>query len=368
MKKQSRRRFLSGSGALVTSALLAGEGDAEAQQRPAVRSVTRLIDVHHHFLPPLYTKIAQDQGAQTTPWTPQVSLKKMDQCGLATAMLSMSNWAGRSEPDAATLLKLCRDCNEYGAKMVADYPGRFGLFASLMTLPDVDATLKELAYAMDALHADGVGLMSHYGQGKYLGDPSFAPLFEELNRRKAVAFIHPTTPWYEFRWERREPPIKFTGSGIAELPFDTTRAVISMLGEGYPDRYPNIKFILPHCGGTVAFLLSRVALLGSRSQGFKMGDYTRLAKAMSTFYYDLTNTVEPPSIKAVLAVAPAARLLFGTDIPRGEGSPNVGDGNEFVHKMIAELPKVGLSAADLSGVARRNAEALFPRLKQTTSA
>src|SRR5437899_716159 len=114
MKKHTRRGFLAGSGALVTGGLLAGERGAEAQQqRAAAQSVKRVIDVHHHFLPPLYTKIAQDQGAQTTPWTPQVSLSKMEQCGLSTAMLSMSNWAGRSEPDAPTLLKLCRDCNEY---------------------------------------------------------------------------------------------------------------------------------------------------------------------------------------------------------------------------------------------------------------
>jgi len=203
--------------------------------------------------------------------------------------------------------------------------------------------------------------MSRYAEGRYIGDPAFMPVYEEMNRRRAVVFIHPRSPFYD---RTTSNAIKFPGAGIPELPFDTTRAVLSLLAEATPEKYPNIKFIVPHLGGTIPFLLSRTALLGSRTAGFKMGDYTRLAKTMSTFYWDLTNTIEPPSIKAVQALAPTSHLVFGTDIPYGEGDRSAGDGNQFAYEMIAQLPHVGLSQADLRAVGRGNAEGLFPRLKQ----
>src|SRR5207253_64958 len=147
-----------------------GRGAAQAPVgRPA-----RLIDVHHHIFPPYAKKLELEMGGSGNTglqaWNPDVSLMKMQQVGLSAALLSMSNWHGDTL-STEQRVKLCRECNDYGAKMVADHPGKFGLFATVMTLPDMDSTMKEIDYSYSALHADGIGMMSHYGDGVYIGDP-----------------------------------------------------------------------------------------------------------------------------------------------------------------------------------------------------
>ena len=124
-------------------------------------------------------------------WTPAGVLDHMDKTGIATAILSMSPWGPRFK-DADAGARSGADCNDYAAQMVRDHPGRFGLFAA-MPLPDIDGALHEIAYALDTLKADGIGLMTSYGD-KWPGDPDFAPVLEELNRRKAVVYFHPNTP------------------------------------------------------------------------------------------------------------------------------------------------------------------------------
>jgi predicted TIM-barrel fold metal-dependent hydrolase len=227
-----------------------------------------------------------------------------------------------------------------------------------MTLPEIDVTLKEIEYAYDKLHADGIGMMSHYGDGTYIGDASFAPVLGELNRRKSVVFVHPRQVSYELP----EPAHSMAGLKIPELLFDTTRGILSLLSTAAPETYPDIKWIFAHAAGTSPYVLSRVSLLGSRTKGFKMGDWNRLAEAMGSFYYDLTNSVRPTNVRCILELAPASHMMYGTDIPQGEGDHSQGDGNQFAREMAAQLVHLELGESDLHGVAYGNAETLFPRL------
>src|SRR3984893_15140261 len=179
-----RRNFLGGGlAALGLGAAMAAGVKPALAQAPAVAR-TR-IDVHHHFIPKFHidamTAPGRRAGAPPPKWSPAASLEEMDKSGIATAILSIAQpgvWYGNNVEEARGL---ARQLNEYGAKMVRDYPGRFGLFA-VIAPPDAQGSLKEIEYAFDTLNADGIGLLTSY-QDKYLGDPSFAPVYEELNRR-----------------------------------------------------------------------------------------------------------------------------------------------------------------------------------------
>src|SRR5690348_5263613 len=215
------------------------------------------IDVHHHILPP---KFVSALDSLDIPWTggppvPQWSLglahETMGQMGIEAAVASASPgvyWGG----DTGFAVKLARETNEFLAIVVRDDPQHFGAFATV-PLPDVDAAVDEVEYAYDSLGMDGVVLYTSQG-GKYLGDPAFDPVFAELDRREAVVFIHPNT---------MPPGADAAGlsipAGVAEFTFDTTRAITNMLYGGTMEKYPSIRYIVSHAGGTIPYLAWRIA-------------------------------------------------------------------------------------------------------------
>ncbi|MGH7033676.1 MAG: amidohydrolase family protein [Stellaceae bacterium] len=160
----------------------------------------RIIDTHHHIYPPRY--VAQNlqrllDDASLLPasayqsWTPGLALEQMDKAEIESAVTSITSPGIWFEgDDGARARARARDCNEFGAQMMRDHPGRFGMFAAI-PVPDIDGSLAEIAYAFDVLKHDGIGVLTSYA-GKLLGDPAFDPVFEELNRRKAKVFVHPT--------------------------------------------------------------------------------------------------------------------------------------------------------------------------------
>lgn len=193
MEHVTRRGFAQSLGALSASATAFQPGAAQAE----VPARSRRIDVHHHILPPQYVAAvggaaighpALNPGAP--PWDVPRALAAMDGAGVTAAVVSVSA-PGVLLNDMAATRKLARSCNLFAAQMVADHPGRFGMFASL-PLPDLQASLAELDHAMDELDADGVVLMSNYGD-RYLGEPQFSRVFDALNARKAVVLVHPTS-------------------------------------------------------------------------------------------------------------------------------------------------------------------------------
>jgi predicted TIM-barrel fold metal-dependent hydrolase len=341
-----RRSFLTTAiAAFGVSATTRWDDVAAFDQAAGTKS--QRIDIHHHFAPPAW--IAEVKGRPllqpaNTAWTPEKSIEDLDRAGSAAAVISITNpglWFG----DNQATNRVARACNEYGAKLVQQYPTRFGLFAA-MPLPDVDATLKEIAYAYDILRVDGVGLFTSYGD-KWLGNAAFRPAMEELNRRKAVVHVHPTAANCCRNLDYGTAP------GSIEYGTDTTRALIGVTFSGDTTRYPDIRFIWSHAGGSAPFLAGRIDG-GSRGANDRMpAGFIAEAKKC---YYDTAGAANRGAIASLLELVSASQILFGTDFPPG-GT------NLALAKAVADLGFFKDSA--LRAIERDNAVRLLPRLKSS---
>jgi predicted TIM-barrel fold metal-dependent hydrolase len=336
----TRRRFLAGSIAAfgVAAAPLAAP---TAQAQSAVRS---RIDVHHHFIPPFHAEImaSRRSGGRPPKWSAQMSLDDMDKSGIATAILSLVQPAAWFADDVPLSRRVARDCNEYGAKLVRDHPGRFGLFAAISP-PDIEGSLKEIEYALDTLKADGIGLLTSYGD-RYLGDPAFEPLYAELNRRKAVVYVHPTTPAC---CGNILPGI---GPSTIEFATDTTRTVTQLVFSGFATRFPDIRWIFSHSGGTLPFLTGRLEVLQGVKKDPRLPDGP--LPVLRRFHYELAQGHTAGQIAALLKMAPASQLLYGTDFPFRDGAD-----------VNAGIAAYGFDANELRAIERETALKLLPRLR-----
>jgi len=276
---------------------------------PSLHSTTRGIDIHHHFLPPSFVNaLAQSQHpaaakAMALAWSPEKSVAMMDESGIETAIVSLSlpgvSFTGAEDPAA-----LARQANDYAARMIADYGGRFGALASLPML-DAQAAMGEVEYALDTLKLDGVILLTNV-RGRYLGHADFDPLLAELNRRKAIVFLHPN-----------EAP----GPGFndfVEFPHEVTRALASLTQSGGIGRYRRIRYILAYGGGTIPFIAARVTVVGMDVFGNflkTMIRYVKRTRVMQRMNYDLTASTDPYAWRALYGHTKLSRILMGSNYP-----------------------------------------------------
>jgi predicted TIM-barrel fold metal-dependent hydrolase len=312
-----------------------------------------LIDVHQHLLPQVYMDRLATVGVMGSgehPW-PDCNVGKavdlMDRNGIATVFTSIGS-PGLYFGDVAFTRRLARDCNDAMAELVRGKPSRFGAFAAL-PLPDVDAALRELEYALDVLKLVGVNLVTHVAH-RYMGHPEEAELYAELDRRRAIVCVHPVRPNLE-----KLAPLCYS-TGLTELVFDTTRAIANMLFSGTLERFPNIRFIMPHGGGVTPFLLFRFS---GQDTNPRMRDKIPkgVAAYLRRFYYDVAQVAGPVSLHALGDVADPDRIMLGTDYPLAL------TGERVVSDTIAGVRAYeGYDATQRSKVERDNALALFPRL------
>jgi predicted TIM-barrel fold metal-dependent hydrolase len=325
----------------------------EAAMTGAHDRTPRRIDVHHHFFPPEYrarlsrwakaTGVGAAVQKAQADWTVSRAVEEMDRTGLATAVLSTSTpgvWFG----DAAEARRLARICNEFAALMASDHPGRFGSFASV-PMPDIDGALAEIAYALDVLKADGIGMTTSF-DGAWPGDPRFRPVFEELDRRKAVVYFHPLAP------DCCNALMDYVPASVVEVPQDTTRAVVSLLFSGTFARFPDIRFIFSHAGAGVPVLAGRMANAVSRSAKIEtLVGPAGVDGALRKLYFDTANSAYRPTMAALLELVPLSQVLFGSDYPYLTVAQNFDD-----------LGKCGLSEAQRHAIESGNTLQLLPHL------
>jgi len=343
MTAVDRRTFL--GSALGMAVAARGSRILGAVQGPGGAASPRRIDMHHHFAPPAW--VADVKGRPllqpaNTRWTPEQSIEDMDRGGVAAAIVSITNpglWFG----DAAQSRRLARACNEYGARLVADHPTRFGLFAAL-PLPDVDASLSEIAYAYDTLKTDGVSLFTSYGD-TWLGNPKFRPVMAELDRRKAVVTVHPTAA----DCCRNLVYAPGVGPGSIEYGTDTTRAIMGVTFSGDAVKFPGIRFIWSHAGGSVPFLAGRIE---GAANGAKEALPNGFIAELKKFHYDVAGAANRGALTSLLQLVTPAQIVFGTDFPPGGSSASV----------ATALRDVGLfTDATMRAIDRDNAVRLIPR-------
>ena len=317
----------------------------------------RRIDVHHHVLPAFYVEAleargqARSGGEPLPEWSLDRASEAFEAGGIEAAVLSVSS-PGVHFGDDAAARALARRCNEFVAGLRRDHPARFGGLG-VLPLPDVDGALAEIEYGLDTLGLDGVVLLSNAG-GRYLGDPAFDEVMAELDRRGAVAFVHPTVhptsddlglPWPTF---------------LVEFPVDTTRAVLNLLLSGTLDRTPDVRYVLAHAGGAVPFLAQRLSMAEARPDLAE-----RLSRpvqeTLGRLTYDTALSASPEAVPPTVALAGADRVVFGTDFPY---APPEAVAEQA--RGVAESD--ALDDAARAAVERGNALRLFPRLAEALGA
>jgi predicted TIM-barrel fold metal-dependent hydrolase len=331
-----RRGFLGMAVALGAAATIGG---ARAQGAKAV------IDVHHHYTSPAL--LAMMLGRRTNQgfnqaWTLQKSLDAMDAAGVATAVVSTSD-PGVFFGDYDQAKALARDCNEYQARMVADHKGRFGMFTTL-PLPDVDNTLAEIAYGMDTLKAQGVGMMTSYGT-KYLGDPVFAPVMQELNGRKATVFVHPLQPACCTNVVPRVPDV------VVEYGTETSRTIASLLMNRTTINFPDIRFIFSHGGGDVPYLTFRFTRMVGGDPELMKAEPGGAVALIQKLYFDTAQAWNQYTMPSLARLMPVDHIVFGSDFPAASPLDTVNGLRAF-----------GFAEDALAKIERQNALALLPNL------
>ncbi len=266
-----------------------------------------VIDVHSHIITPGFVSALEQEGRLMEEGFPlpkydvESHLMWMDEVGVETSVLTLA----APQPSSALVV---RATNEEAARIKREQPGRF-LFCAALPLPDVQAAIREVAYALDTLGADGIKLATNV-KGQYLGAPELDTLFAVLNERRAVVILHPHCPNPVNHEVMVQTPL-----AMQEYLSETTRAVTNMISRNVLTRYPNVKVVVPHCGAYLPLAVPRMKSLAPVMQANKMvGDIDWEAN-LAALYYDLAGAHSPQTIRMMLTITTPDHLLYGSDYP-----------------------------------------------------
>jgi 6-methylsalicylate decarboxylase len=313
-----------------------------------------MIDTHHHVLPDFFWQATENAdapvgGLAPLHWSKEASISFMDNAGIDVAIVSLST-PGVHTGDRAKARSLARRCNEFSAELIRSRPDRFGGFACL-PLPDVDASLEELSHAQDVLNLDGFVLFTN-SIGVYLGDASLEPIFAELERRKAVVYVHPNPS--------PDPIAHSLGlpDNLLDFPTDTNRAVAQLHYTNRFARTPNVNYIFSHAGGSIPYLAARFAIIDE--MGFIPGGDERgsAAEMFRRYYWDTALSASDPVLHMLRDVAGINQVLYGTDFPYLRRDLAIKS------KQIIEQSSE-LNDSESRAILGGNASRLFPRLSST---
>lgn len=337
----------------------------EARVCAQTEDLTR-IDVHSHFVPPFWREASieygygQPDGMPVIPaWTEEDHVRWMQSANISKSIISITSPGTHLDPANLTLARdLTRRCNEFAADIKRRRPDQFGFWASL-PLPDVEASLEELAYAMDVLGADGVAVLTNV-HGVYLGDPALRDVFDALETRGATVFVHPTSPCIGDGQGGAGSPAAPLGqfpNPMFEFLFDTARAVMNLFIQGVVDRCPSVNFIISHAGGALPPLVDRFTNFASSLPNIPGNVTPAAVKAglRRQFYFDLAGFPFPDQIHGLLRFVDAGQLVYGSDIPYTPAEVVV----QLGRAVNAGIGQLFGTVAERAAILRDNAEDLL---------
>jgi predicted TIM-barrel fold metal-dependent hydrolase len=311
----------------------------------------RRIDFHFHLIPEFYRDAVYEAGTgpqigSYPDWSPERALEVMDAHSIEVALTSLAQPGVQfGAPENARAL--ARRCNDYAAELIARWPKRFGAFA-VVPMWEMRDAIAEIGHALDVLKLQGVCLFASYGE-RFLGDPHFDPLLEELDRRAAVVFVHPA-----LHPSSRNLALPWPGF-MMEYLFDTTRAAVNLVFSGATERFRRIRFVLAHAGGLVPYFAWRLSVSPMIDPRLPQVPPDQVFARLGHFWYDTALSPTPPTMACLAGVARPEQIVFGTDWPFANA------------KVIAEAFKFHATAALGAGlqrdaIDRTNALSLFPQL------
>jgi aminocarboxymuconate-semialdehyde decarboxylase len=329
--------------------------DLSAQPAKAKR-----IDAHAHLWFDDYLDLIEKYGNPEAVKTNRASgagpsaeqlanrFAEMDKAGIDLQVLSVTpsapHFANRERA-----IEAARLANDHYARLVAQYPERFRAFAAV-PLPHVEDAIPETRRALDELGMVGVAITtSILGMG--LDDAKLDPFYAELDRRGAVLYVHSAGSCADSRLIRDSHMAWSTGA-----PLEDTIAATQLILKGIPSRYPNIKIILPHLGGGLPMLLTRI----DRLYRYESPNTPELpSSAARRMWYDTVAHNSSIALKAAADAYGTGRLILGTDYPYQKGEPF----QQAVTFISDTLPE-----ADARAILDTNAHQLFDLSKPVPAA
>jgi 6-methylsalicylate decarboxylase len=314
----------------------------------AVASLSKIIDVHSHPILAFGEGAPVGEGRKQPDWSVESALSYMEEHDISACVLSAPASANNATGQEAR--DIARRTNEVLAEIISKHPNRFGAVATLPGL-NADGAIAEIGYTLDTLKMDGVATTTSIND-VYLGEPQFDPWFEELNRRSATLFVHPTIT------KAAETLLNGLNASVIEFMFDTTRMITNMVATGAKKRFSQIKIISTHGGGTIPFLVNRIQTL-EHTFGVGPGrlelSSEEVRAGIASFYYDLTAATSEAQLGAILKLVPVSQLLMGLDLPfmpKSSFAPAIAD--------VGRYP--AFSETDLRSISYANAFRLYPEL------
>ncbi|MEU3998484.1 amidohydrolase family protein [Streptomyces fungicidicus] len=344
----------SAAGTVQQSRALAGGGDGPGGTGGDDDAWHGKIDVHHHFTAPQWVDWAEREGLvrrEDLPWWSRwdadAALALMDRAGIAIAVLNPTmqdryRSAAQAREGLSVVFEALTD-------LVHEHPGRFAfLCPALLDHPEV--TTWALRRAFDELGAVGVSVKASYN-GVYLGDPSYDRFLAEVDERSGVLITHPLDL-------PGKPPGVPTVPGIpnfmCDFLLDTTRAAVNLIRTGTLDRYPRLSVVLPHAGGFLPQIATRLEAFGDFCD--PPVDAARVREGLRRFHYDTAGPLAPAC--TLVETAGADRILFGTDWPAASAEIITG------YTVPAVEADHAFTEHQRRGIYRDNARRLMPALKR----